>query len=516
MTRTQVQTTSGLLEGIARTACMEFRGIPYARPPIGERRFLPPEPPDTWAGVRMAQGFAASAPQELSPLTGVDRISDDCLYLNVWTPSADAGRRPVLVWFHGGGFLTGSGHQLLYSGAPLATAHDCVVVTCNYRLGLFGFADFAGVLGADFPAATNLGVRDQVAVLHWVRDNIAAFGGNPDCVTIFGESAGGMSVATLLAVPSARGLFHRAIVQSGGADFAVSVDDARRVTAVALDALAATPGASRDALLAGDPAAIVRAQRLAVKQTVDRGLRGGQTPQFGMTLLPVVDGDFLPQRPLDAVAAGAAAGIALLATVTRDEWNLFVHAPQFAGGRNEKAEQLDEARLRHVFERTLPGRGEAALAFYRGVTDRHRNGKLVDLLCWLESDRMFRIPTARLLDAQAQHQTQVYAAQFEWPCPQFGGVLGACHVVDVPLVFGAVGTPAGQFFTGGGEAAAALSVDVMGAWVAFARNGAPTPVAGDPWPAWSAAGTAARIGGSTEGARPLIDPALAAFWQFLR
>lgn len=526
MSHTQAQTVYGRLDGIARAGHVEFRGIPYARPPAGELRFLPPAPPSPWAGVRLAHTFGTAAPQELSPTMGVAEVSDDCLYLNVWTPAPDQQRRPVLVWLHGGAFLGGSGHQMLYQGGPLAVAGDCVVVTCNYRLGLFGFGDLAGVLGTDFPAATNVGLRDQLAVLHWVRANIAAFGGDPDCVTIFGESAGAMSVATLLAVPAARGLFQRAIVQSGGADFVVSRADSARVTASALDALAPTAGQQRDALLRGDLAAIVRAQRQSTRQTVDRGLRG-QTPQFGMSLLPVIDGELLLQRPIDAIAAGAASDIPLLATVTRDEWNLFVHSPGFAMGRNEKAEQLDEARLQHVFERALPGRGAAALEFYRGVRGRQHNNKLVDLLCWLETDRMFRIPAARLLTAQARHQPQVYAAQFEWLCPQFGGVLGACHVVDVPFVFGTTGTPAGQFFTGGGAAAAALSAEVMRAWVAFARNGAPTPVAGNPWPAWSGGdaeagaegGTALRIGAGNNGdggALPLLEPELGEFWRFLQ
>lgn len=521
--RVQAQTRQGLLEGIGRPDHVEFRGIPYASPPVGERRFLAPGAPSAWSGVRLAQVFGAPAPQELSPAMGVDRVSDDCLYLNIWTPAIDDARRPVMFWLHGGGFLSGSGHQVLYAGGRLAAGQDCVVVTCNYRLGLLGFGDFPAALGHDFPAVTNVGLRDQVAALLWVRDNINAFGGDPGCVTLFGESAGGMSVATLLAVPAARGLFHRAIVQSGGGDFVVSREDAGRVAASVLADLGDSRGAQVDALLKGDVKEIVRAQRKAVRQSVARGIRD-QTPQFGMTLMPVVDGDFLPRRPVDAVAAGHVADVPLLASVTRDEWNLFVHAPQFAGGRNEKAEQLDEARLLHVFERALPGRGAAALDFYRGLRSRsgspgtpgrHDNGKLADLLCWLETDRMFRVPTARLLEAQARHQSQVYAAQFEWECPQFGGMLGACHVVDVPFVFGGTGSPVGQFFTGGGDNAAALSEAVMRAWASFARHGAPTPVGGYAWPAYGSVGAACRIGGDG-GVAPLLDPALRDFWSFLR
>lgn len=514
MTVTTVDTSQGRIEGLDRGDHLEFRGIPYAAPPVGEFRFLPPRPHPGWSGVRTAQVYGAPAPQELSAVMGVDRVSDDCLYLNLWTPAVDGARRPVLVWFHGGGFLAGCGHQMLYHGARLASSQDCVVVTCNFRLGLFGFGNFADALGGGFPATTNVGTRDQVAVLAWVRDNIAAFGGDPGCVTIFGESAGAMSVATLLAVPAARGLFHRAIVQSGGADFVLSREESARVAQVALGALADNRGAQVDALLTGDVAAIVKAQRRAVKLSVDRGMHG-LTPQYGMTLMPVVDGDFLPQRPVDAVAGGAAADIPLLAAVMRDEWNLFVYQPQFAGGRNEKAEQLDEDRLRQLFERALPGRGGQALAFYRTVRGRRNNDKLVDLLCWLETDRMFRVPTQRLLAAQAARQPNTWAAQFTWESPQFGGVLGACHVVDVPFVFGGTGSPVGQFFTGGGAAAEALSASVMASWVAFARSGVPGAFGAAAWEPYAAAtGSALQIGERIEQTR-MPEPAVTDFWSFL-
>jgi para-nitrobenzyl esterase len=266
-------------------------------------------------------------------------------------------------------------------------------------------------------------------------------------------------------------------------------------------------------LLRGDVGAVIKAQRQAVKQTVHRGLRA-DTPQFGMTLMPVVDGDFLPQRPIDAIAAGAAKDIDLLASVTRDEWNLFVHQPQFSGGRNEKAEQLDEARLLHIFERALPGRGASMLAFYRGVSDRKRNGNLADLLCWMETDRMFHVPTQRMLAAQAQHQANVYAAQFNWENPNAGGVLGACHVVDVPFVFGVTGTPVGQYFTGGGAQAEALSLQVMAAWAAFARCGAPAGIDGVAWPAYGAQRQAMGIGPA---AALTVMPASAVLehWSFM-
>ena len=215
-----VETRRGTVRGVAEGGLAVFRGLPFARPPVGPLRFRPPEPPEPWSGVRDAARFGTSASQNGALVgtlmsLGISRTGDDCLYLNVWTPGADRGRRPVLVWIHGGAFILGSGSQMLYDGATLTRRGDVVVVTINYRLGALGFLRLRDRFGDRLPATGNEGLLDQVAALEWVRDEIAAFGGDPANVTIFGESAGAMSCATLLGVPRARGLFHRAILQSG-------------------------------------------------------------------------------------------------------------------------------------------------------------------------------------------------------------------------------------------------------------------------------------------------------------
>ncbi|MGH7317841.1 MAG: carboxylesterase/lipase family protein, partial [Candidatus Rokuibacteriota bacterium] len=229
-----VETRRGRVRGVTESGLAVFRGLPFARPPVGARRFQPPEPPAPWSGVRDAARFGTSAAQNgalVGPLMslGIGRTGEDCLYLNVWTPRPDRARRPVLVWIHGGAFILGSGSQLLYDGSRLARRGDVVVVTVNYRLGALGFLGVQDRFGRRLPATGNEGLLDQIAALEWVRDEIAAFGGDPDNVTIFGESAGAMSCATLLGMPRARGLFHRAILQSGAANYVWPRDTAARL-----------------------------------------------------------------------------------------------------------------------------------------------------------------------------------------------------------------------------------------------------------------------------------------------
>ena len=237
--KTVVRTRDGKVKGSYQEGLYIFKGIPYVAPPVGERRWLPPQPVEPWQGVRQAQTFGATSPQNWSPLNDiipdfgvVEPRSEDCLYLNVWSPGLDDARRPVLVWIHGGAFNLGSGSQSPYDASKLARRGDAVVVTFNYRLGVFGFLRLDEVTGGKVPATGNEGLLDQIASLEWVHDNIAAFGGDPDNVTLFGESAGAMSIGCLLAMPKARGLFHKAILQSGAGSTAAQLDEAVLVTEV--------------------------------------------------------------------------------------------------------------------------------------------------------------------------------------------------------------------------------------------------------------------------------------------
>jgi para-nitrobenzyl esterase len=454
-----------------------FRGIPYAQPPLGALRFAAPRPPEPWSGTRDASAFGASAPQNpvALPLPGLDvgATGEDCLVLNVWTPDTDAMRRPVLVWIHGGGFMIGSASQSLYDGAALAERGDVVVVTLNYRLGCLGFL-YPARLGLE-GAVANAGLRDQVTALRWVRENIEAFGGDPANVTIFGESAGGMSVATLLGVPAARGLFRRAIAQSGAVHNVHDPEAAARVSAGFLDELGVSPGESSSRLRELPVARLLEAQREA--------LAALDPPAGLLPFQPVVDGDFLPRPPLDAVRSGAVAGVSLLIGTTRDEYRLFAFV-------DPDAVQLDEAGLTGRLAPRLAGADAA------GIVGRYREARRgllpVDppaLYFAIETDRLFRIPAIRLAEAHSQHQRQTFMYRFDWRSPLANGALGACHAIDLPFVFGNHARGQTRTFAGDGPDAGLLAARTMDAWIAFARSGDP----GHPGlPDWAAYETALR------------------------
>jgi para-nitrobenzyl esterase len=455
------ETRSGRIEGFERRGVFHFRGIPYARPPVGPRRFRAPEREEPWSGVRAASEFGASAPQRplALPLPGMDvgACDEDCLTLNVATPACDGGRRPVLVWIHGGGFVIGSSSQPLYDGAALARRGDAVVVTINYRLGPLGFLFLADLCPELEGAVGNAGLRDQVAALEWVRENAAVFGGDPGQVSIFGESAGGMSVATLLGMPAARGLFERAIAQSGAAHNVHSRETATRVAEELLAEIELPRARAAQALRELPPDKLLDLHQ----QTV---LRLGSTAGL-LPFQPVVDGDSLPRQPLEALRDGHSAGVDLLIGTTRDEWRLF----QFL---DPKLAQLDEAALRGRLAAQLPGADAGALLeVYRRVRPAARPQ---DLLFAIETDRVFRIPAIRVAEARAPHAGSTFMYRFDWESPALGGALGACHAVELPFVFGALGAPGAEHFAGTGAEADLLCARTMDAWIAFARSGDPS------------------------------------------
>lgn len=477
MTSVQVKTRLGDIAGMARDGVEIFRGIPYAKPLEGLGRIRAPEPVPAWDGVLTATAWAPAAPQEDIPLMGVGATGDNCLALNVWRAAGTApdAALPVMVWIHGGGFVTGASNQALYEASSLARDNGVVVVSFNYRLGILGFGDWSAwpALGG----VSNAGLRDQLLALQWVQQHIAAFGGDPANVTIFGESAGGMSIACLLASPLAQGLFRRAIVQSGSPDHVVTAAESARMTQRFAEA-AAEQGGDVATCLQGDLAGIIRAQRACFATTVNRGLHREPVPQFGMTLLPMIGDDVLPEHPLTALQRGVASELPVLLGTTLDEWNLFYLAPQ-AMGRGQARPEPDAERLLHEFERTLPGRGAAMLAQYRALLPEASGS---ELFCAYETDRMFRIPTLRLAEARFSASAPTFHYLFEWPCA-WDKRLKSCHVMEIPFVFGIVDRPTGQFFTGGGDEARRLSAEVREAWTAFARGEVP---AANGWPAWPA------------------------------
>lgn len=473
-----VKTRFGEIRGVEEDGVKIFRGIPFAAPPTGELRFRAPLPPATWSGVRDASAFAPTAPQSQRDMQLVrsavqEERSEDCLYLNVYTPGSDDAARPVMVWIHGGGFQTGSGSGALYDGGPLARRGDLVVVTINYRLGALGFMDLASLGGEAIGAVSNAGIRDQIAALEWVRDNIEGFGGDPHSVTIFGESAGGMSVGTLLGAPRARGLFHRAIAQSGAAHHVHTPDDAARVAEVLLSEL----GVAKDDLarlrtVAADDFVAAQVRSLPRLRAVAR---------LGLAFTPVVDGDVLPRTPLEAVRSGLARDVALMIGTTRDKWHLFRMM-------DPRSADLDEDALLQRVASRIGGGDPAARARHIADVYRRAHGDDVsasDLFSAIETDRMFRIPAIRLAEAQREHAEQVFKYLFTWESPMAGGRLGACHALELPFVFGRLDLPGISRFFGGGPEAEDLSERMMDAWLAFARTGNPAHPGLPDWPVYA-------------------------------
>ena len=459
-----VDTQQGKLQGLEKRGVHQFRGIPYARAP----RFRAPEPVEPWPGVREATAFGASAPQNPSPTEvlfgGGERVtSEDCLHLNVFTPAPDDRARPVMVWIHGGAFTTGSGDVVWYDATNLARSGDVVVVTINYRLGVLGFLRLDHLDPAFAGSGAN-GIRDQVAALRWVADNIAGFGGDPGNVTIFGESAGGMSVSTLLATPSAHGLFHRAVAQSGAAAHTHVPATAERVTDAVLAALDVSP-ASAEALLAAPVDDLLQAQA-AVDAPLNQEVRGeGGVAVGALTFQPVVDGAVVPEHPLHAVGAGSAAGVPLVVGTTADEWNLF-HVPSRMAGA------LDDDRLRRRVARVVPAdRVDDVIDLYRSVVP----GADADaLLCAAMTDMVFGHPAVQLAEAQLGSTPAVHLYRFDLGSTAMGGLLGACHSIEIPFVFDNLDRGGIDLLLGGvDDGARGLAARAARAWTAFAHGGDP-------------------------------------------
>lgn len=491
-----VAVAQGRLRGVWRDGLWSFSGIPYGCAPVGALRWRPPLEAERWDEVRDASTFGPIAPQSAS-VPGVtspadpgasEPHSEDCLSLNVWTPELPASPRvepgagrPVMVFIHGGGFTSGSGSVFLYRGGDLVRNGDAVVVTINYRLGALGFlghrdlADPDGLVG-------NWGMQDQLAALRWVRENIAAFGGDPGTVTIFGESAGGFSVATLLGMPAAAGLFRRAIVQSGGAHVH-TLEEAER-SAERLAAALGIASCTRESLERVPAAELVAA-------TEELGRRRPDPGMIPLPFLPVVDGVLLPDHPLAAVANGAAAGIDLLIGTNRDEVTLF-------GLGNPALLALDEDGMTRLVANAAPDMPRAeVIDLYRSAR-QSRAESTEPTAIWVAfgTDVVFRWPSLQLAAAHAARGSRAFVYLFDWECPAFGGILGSCHALELPFVFGAVHVPEVQVFSGGGPAVETLSAQMQRAWLAFAAAGDPGHDAIGAWAGWDPAERATMIFGA--------------------
>ena len=452
-----VQTKSGKLLGTLEDGLFVFRGIPYASAPTGALRWMPPQPVKPWPRMKAADKFGPISPQNLMRITTFPRQSfpeepqgEDCLFLNIWTPSPDNERRAVMVWIHGGAFTNGSGSSPMHPGATLAKRGGVVMVTINYRLGALGFLNLDQVTEGKIPSSGNEGLLDQIAALHWVHDNIKAFGGDPDNITVFGESAGAMSIGCLLAMPQSKGLFKKAILQSGS-NTCRPLTEAAEVAAKYLSALGLT-GRDVDALRALPVQALLEAQqRLAAM-----GVRGA-------AMEPVVDGKILPKLPLDAVREGSAREVVVLAGGNLNEGTLFSAMDPAIG-------KLDEAGLITRVVRMVPQERAGALIeqYRKALAKRGSPPSPSDIYIAIQGDKQFRVPNIRLVEIQRDLGMPSFSYAFTWNCAVPN--LKACHALDVGFVFGSTY----KEFHGVGAVVDRLASQMQDAWIAFAKTGNPS------------------------------------------
>lgn len=475
-----VEIASGKLRGTTIEGVAAFKAIPYAAPPTGTRRFLPPREPESWSGVRDAVAYSGRAPQaglrsgtrpELETFSGAPDTSpdsEDCLTLHVWTPSVgDGGRRPVMVWLHGGAFSYGSANSNRLRGSRLAKQGDVVVVTVNHRLNIFGHLDLAEIGGTDYAQSGNAGVLDLLAALNWVRTNIDRFGGDPGNVTIFGESGGGGKVSTLLAMPTAAGLFHRAIIQSGAAVRLRTKERSLKLTELVLQELGIT-SAAVEQLRTLSVTRLLSAIKPAERALGPSPYRLFDRYPFG----PVVDGDVLPAHPFDPEAPDVMGDIPLIIGDMKDETASFLAPDDLVWHRT-----LTEAQM---VERVQAIAGEHTTRVMETYRRIYPNASPADRLIATTTDANFRIRSLVLAQRRAAKATApVWMYSFNWETPLHDGKMRAPHAMDVPFTFDTIDLTNA---TDGSETAARLARTMSGTWAAFARHGVPKHASIPHWP----------------------------------
>lgn len=455
------QTNEGPIRGVRERGVARFLGVPYAAAPVGPRRFAVPAAHEGWTEVRDASVPGPSAPHSVKPFPGLDvepligagwRKGDDYLNANIWAPSeaAPGGRLPVMVWVHGGGFVIGSNYAAIQDGTAFARS-GIVCIAINYRMGVEGFLPIPGV-------PTNLGLRDILFALRWVRDNAAAFGGDPGNVTLFGESAGAMAIADLMTSPLAKGLFRRAIVESAHGAMVRPVEVAQRLVRKVAKLLEVSPdeagfrGASVEACVAA-------VEKVSLPTTrIDLRDGEGREPVFGISrFVPVYGDDVLPEKPLDALAGGAGSDVELLIGTNAEEMNLYL-VP--TGVRD----RIGSLLAWYVLGRSQPRARQVLKAYGLGAKGRKPGQALTDAM----NDLVFRWPARRFAE---EHRGRTHFYEFDWRSPAFGGELGASHGMELPFVFDTLACVTGDQGLVGTAPPQALADRVHRLWVGFAIDG---------------------------------------------
>lgn len=451
-----VQTKYGKVKGEQTGNVYVWKGIPYAKAPVGSLRFRPPQEPDSWEGVRDATQFGSASMQpnsEMMKFLGESSgsQSEDCLFLNIWSPNPDNKRRPVMVWIHGGAFMFGEGSSEMYNGTSFAETGDVVVVTINYRLGIFGFLYLDEIGGEEFSRSGNCGILDQIAALRWVKENIEAFGGDPNNVTVFGESAGAMSIGTLLAIDKAQGLFHKAILQSGAASNVLTPRAANEVTRRILSELNIQENQ------------LEKLYEVAPEELVQASVK---VPP--MSLCPVMDGKVVKNKPLEVIAEGSAKNIPILIGTTADEYRLFTFA-------DPSWRKIDDEKLQKRFQVSFGKKWARLSEELKGKTlDQNLYEKL---MTW----QIFTYPAIALSETRVRQGEKVWMYRFDYKSTAFGGMLKSCHALELPFVWNVMNQRS-ALFTGEVEGRAELAELMHQSWIAFAKTGNPQISKLPEWP----------------------------------